>query len=67
MKYREALANGWKVAFPIRYKGKIDSDVCVCDKELKQGGGRRKRLMYVEVPADDKHHMRLYLKREVAL
>lgn len=62
MKYREAVANGWKVVFPIRHRGRVDGDVC--DKELKRCDGRRRGLMYVEAPCRGEYHYRLYMRRD---
>lgn len=68
MTYKEAKANGYKVVGSAWTRKYISRKINVDEQPVHEAGGRRKGLLYVEVPSwkSTQYSTRLYLAKEGA-
>ena len=66
MNYREALEQGYKVAFIRSHNGYVSRKVKIDEQPVHTAKGKRKGMLYVETPNYDASgiHYRVYLVKE---
>lgn len=66
MNYREALEQGYKVAFVRSHNGYVSRKVKIDDQPVLVAQGKRKGMLYVETPNYETTgtHYRVYLEKE---